>query len=122
MIRQFTSLAQKLGEQGEVVACGYLKREGFTIIERNVANKYGEIDIVARKSGRYYFYEVKAGKQGSWFNPAENMTKGKIRKFLVSIEHYCLLHKIKNYRVYALIVKLPILETGQSRVELLPLE
>ncbi|MEK7106423.1 MAG: YraN family protein, partial [Patescibacteria group bacterium] len=42
----------------------FLMKQGFTILERNVANKFGEIDIVAKKKGLVYFFEVKAGKQG----------------------------------------------------------
>ncbi|MFZ4500089.1 MAG: YraN family protein [Minisyncoccia bacterium] len=119
MIRQFTSKTQKIGERGESSAVAYLIKQGFSIVERNRANKYGEIDIVAKKRGIYYFYEVKTARLGSWFNPAENMTNAKIRKFLISVEYYCLMNTIKEYRAKALIVKLPIQEGGEVQIEFL---
>lgn len=96
-------------------------KHGFSILERNVSNKYGEIDIIAKKRGIHYFFEVKAGMQGSWFNPAENLTKAKLRKFFVSVEHYCLTCNIKEYRVQGIIVLLPRGESGEARIEMIDL-
>lgn len=104
MIRVFTSKSQALGEKGEDEAVRYLKKLGYSIVERNAANKFGEIDIVGKKKGIYYFFEVKAGIAGTWFNPAENLNKAKLRKFLISAEHYVLVHSIKDYRVQGVIV------------------
>ena len=106
MIRVFTSATQVLGEKGEDEAVLWLKKQGYKIVDRNVANKYGEIDIVAKKKGIVYFFEVKAGKSGSLFNPAENLTEAKIRKFLISVEHYVFLNRIKEYRVQGIVVLL----------------
>ena len=104
MIRVFTSKTQAVGERGEDEAVKYLKKQGFSIVERNVANKFGEIDIVAKKKGIVHFFEVKAGYTGGWINPAENLTRAKLRKFLVSAEHYTLCNRIGDYRVQALLV------------------
>jgi putative endonuclease len=105
-VKQFTSKTQKIGEVGEEKACEFLAKHGFTILERNVANKFGEIDIVAKAHGTCYFFEVKAGKQGGFINPAENLTKEKLRRLSISVEHYCLVNKIKDYRVQGIIVLL----------------
>lgn len=113
-VKQFTSKTQKIGETGEEKAAVYLRSRGFAIVGRNIANKYGEIDIVAKKGGTYYFFEVKAGKKGGWINPAENLTKTKLRKVLVSAEHYALVHNIKDYCVQGIVV---LLENGQGSVE-----
>jgi len=43
---------RKLGDIGENIACDFLKSRGFEIIERNYLRKWGEIDIVTRKSER----------------------------------------------------------------------
>lgn len=109
MIRVFTSKTQALGEKGEDAAAKWLLEQGFILVERNVAGKYGEIDIVAQKGSTHYFFEVKAGKSGSWFNPAENLTQAKLRKFLISVEHYALTHTISEYRAQGIVVLL-----GQS--------
>lgn len=104
MIRIFSSKNQKIGEAGEVVAVKYLKKQDFIVVERNVSNKFGEIDIVAKKKGIHYFFEVKTGKAGGYIHPTENLHKDKIRKFLISVEHYCLLHGIRDYRAEGIIV------------------
>ena len=104
MIKIFGSKPQKQGEKGEEIAVNFLKKNGFKVIERNVPNKYGEIDIVAIKDKIYYFFEVKTGVVGSGINPAENLTGSKIRKFLVSVEHYELIHNIRDYRVQGILV------------------
>jgi len=122
MIKQFTSYTQKIGEKGEDVAVTHLQKQGWTIIDRNVPNKYGEIDIVAKQRKEYYFYEVKTAKQGNWFNPADNMTESKVRKFLVSVEHYCLIHRIKHYKVGLIVVWLCETDLSQSKVEILSLQ
>jgi len=118
MIRVFTSKTQAFGEIGEEVAVRYLKAQGFSIIDRNVANKYGEIDIVAKKGSVTYFFEVKTGRKGGWLNPAENLTKEKLRKFLISVEHYCLMNRIKDYRAQGVVV---LMGAGEPVVEILDL-
>ena len=105
-MKQFTSKTQKIGEYGEEQAVVFLMKQGFSIVDRNVSNKYGEIDIIGKKGSAYYFFEVKAGKYGGFVNPAENLTPVKLRKFLISVEHYCFIHKIKDYRVQGIIVLL----------------
>jgi putative endonuclease len=118
-MKVFTSKTQILGEKGEMVAAVFLMKQGFVIVERNVANKYGEIDIVAKKKGVWHFFEVKAGKQGSWFNPADNLTPAKLRKFTISAQHYCFTRNIKNYRIGGIIVLLA--ENREAIVEIIDL-
>lgn len=121
-MKQFTSKTQKIGEVGEEKACEFLLKNGFSILERNVANKFGEIDIVAKAHGAYYFFEVKAGRRGGSVNPAENLTKEKLQKFLVSVEHYCLVKKIKNFNAQGIVVLLEKIDPSiPAKVELIDL-
>ena len=60
MPKVFTSKTQRIGEIGEEMAVLWLTRRGFTIIDRNYTRPWGEIDIVAKKGNKYYFFEVKA--------------------------------------------------------------
>ncbi len=119
-MKQFTSKTQKIGEIGEEKACEFLMKHGFTVLERNIANKFGEIDIVAKSHGTHYFFEVKTGRKGGWLNPAENLTKEKLRKFLISVEHYCLLKGIKDYNAQGIVVILEKIDPqSPSKVELI---
>jgi len=54
---------KNLGDWGEDLACDFLRRRGFEIVERNFHTTVGEIDIVARKGGDYYFVEVKTRRE-----------------------------------------------------------
>lgn len=54
-----TRYNKNIGDWGEDLAVGFLRRRGFDIIERNFHTTQGEIDIVAQKGGDYYFVEVK---------------------------------------------------------------
>lgn len=68
------------GKHGEDVAVEMLKTKGFTVIERNWRNKFGEIDIIAQKDGVLVFVEVKA-KIGELFGlPEEMVGCGKLQK------------------------------------------
>ncbi|MHB1152756.1 MAG: YraN family protein [Eubacteriales bacterium] len=48
------------GNRGEDIACDYLKREGYVIIQRNFRSQYGEIDIIAENETHIIFIEVKS--------------------------------------------------------------
>lgn len=53
-------IRKNVGRGGEDIACRFLVRRGFKIIERNYRRKWGEIDIIAEKDGVMRFVEVKA--------------------------------------------------------------
>ena len=59
-VKRFTSKTQKIGEIGEKIAEMFLVKHGFTIIDRNFTHKLGEIDIIAQKERKIYFFEVKS--------------------------------------------------------------
>ena len=47
-------------EIGENIAVRFLVKHNFSILERNYTKKWGEIDIIAEKSSKLYFIEVKS--------------------------------------------------------------
>jgi putative endonuclease len=92
---------RRLGDVGENIACEYLRRRGFDILERNYLRKWGEIDIVATKDGVMRFVEVKSirdelASQGvsrvtsSSYRPEENMHAGKLKRLTRIIQTYML--------------------------------
>lgn len=95
MPKVFTSITQKTGEIGENVACMFLMKHGFEIIERNYTKIWGEIDIIARKDTRLYFFEVKSVTRENLeivthetYRPEENMHEMKIKRLSRTIETY----------------------------------
>ena len=55
---------RELGLKGEKVACNFLKRQGYRILERNYRSPFGEVDIIARKGKSLVFCEVKTRSGG----------------------------------------------------------
>jgi len=49
----------RIGQLGEDIAGKWLIDKGFTVLERNYAKKWGEIDIIAERDKMVYFVEVK---------------------------------------------------------------
>ncbi|MCL2298281.1 MAG: YraN family protein [Proteobacteria bacterium] len=50
---------QKRGQEAETLAAAFLERQGLTVVARNVRNRYGEIDIIAREGDTLVFVEVR---------------------------------------------------------------
>lgn len=99
MPKVFTSKSQKKGKIGEDIADMFLVKHGYTIIERNVTKKWGEIDIVAQKDKTLHFIEVKsvsfdftvieqANRYKNYIRPEENMTFHKVEKMKRTVEGY----------------------------------
>lgn len=85
------------GQLGERIAAEYLRRHGFSILERNVARKTGELDLIAQKAGALHFVEVKAllcqefprgTDTHAPYSPADNLHPYKIRKVARTAEWY----------------------------------
>lgn len=78
------------------MACEYLKKNGFRVVERNVWRKTGEIDIVLRRGGSLHFVEVKTvlceefpeDNSGDEWGPEVNLHEAKIRKVARTGEWY----------------------------------
>lgn len=50
---------RKLGDIGEKIACDFLKKRKYSIIETNYQKRIGEIDIIAKSENSLHFIEVK---------------------------------------------------------------
>jgi len=131
MPKVFTSETQKIGEIGENIAVKFLMKRGFLILDRNYTKKWGEIDIVAEKSNRLYFIEVKSvscetlsfvtsfkNTQGvsyetlGQYNPEDNMHPWKLKRMARTIQTYLLSKKLdeKEWQVDLLVVFLNLKE------------
>ncbi len=88
-----------IGDLGESLACVYLTKHGFTIIYRNYRKNWGELDIIALKSGCIHFIEVKtvsyetkeeleaSVSYGTW-RPEERVHKQKLKKLHRAIQSW----------------------------------
>lgn len=78
------------GDYGEGLACNYLKKVGYKIVERNYRIKGGEIDIVAKDRGVLVFVEVKTRYSHDFGSPLESMTPWKVKALLRTAQFYVL--------------------------------
>jgi len=77
-----------LGERGEMVACGFLKKHGYEILERNYRCKLGEIDVIARRHGRLAFIEIKTRTSAQFGTPQEAVNLQKQEKIFKIAQWY----------------------------------
>jgi len=116
MPKVFTSERQKIGEIGENVAVKFLVKRGFSILDRNYTKKWGEIDIVAEKTDKIYFVEVKSVARETLsnvthetmdqFKPEDNMHPWKLKRLARIIQTYLLDKNLddKEWQVNLLVV------------------
>lgn len=69
-----------IGRIGEELAAAHLAAKGYRILERNFANRFGEIDIIARDGEKLVFVEVKCKAGPLYGLPEEMVSPGKLRK------------------------------------------
>ena len=102
-MKNFTSDSQKIGQLGEDIACKFLVKHGFSVLERNYTKKWGEIDIIAQKNQTIYFIEVKAKQVESITyvspetgRPEDNMHPWKLKRLSRTIQTYLIHKRIGN--------------------------
>ncbi len=70
---------QITGRKGEDIACEFLKKKGFTILERNWRHKHYEVDIIAARNKLLHFVEVKTRNNLHYGYPEECIGKEKMQ-------------------------------------------
>jgi len=77
-----------VGQYGEQLACNYLKRQGYKIIERNCKIGYEEIDIIAEEGDTLVFIEVKT-RVSRFYGDGSEATQGvKQKRLNLAIQKY----------------------------------
>ena len=81
-----------IGNYGENLACNFLQKHDYQILERNFLSYRGEIDIVARDKDTLVFVEVKTRTQTYCGQPAEAVNFSKKKQLYKVAEYYLYLH------------------------------
>lgn len=118
------------GRQGEQIACNFLKKKGYTIIQTNYRTRFGEIDIIASPvetprrgvstNNVLVFVEVKL-KSGTGFgSPEEMITPSKMWQVhktaeMFLVQERALAKEFKQYRIDAVCITLD--ENGNQIVK-----
>ena len=85
-------MSKELGAWGEEQAARCLRRKGYTIVERNYACRFGEIDLIVRRGGIIAFVEVKLRKNADFAAAREFVTYGKQQRILKSASLWLSVH------------------------------
>jgi len=77
--------SRSAGKKGEDLACKFLKKDKYKILEKNFSCRQGEIDIIAEDRKRVLcFVEVKARSREDFGLPVEAVTHRKQKKLLAT--------------------------------------
>jgi len=96
---------KEIGKLGEQIACNFLKKKGYQILERNFFLKIpkgpqiGEIDIVAKKKNTFHFIEVKTlvrsnKEKNCLISPEQKVNFKKKKKIIKTAENWLRKRKI----------------------------
>ena len=126
-MKKFTSNSQKIGELGEEIACNFLVKHDYLILERNYTKKWGEIDIIAQKGEKRYFVEVKSKSVSSLDfvlnetnRPEDNMHPWKMKRLRRVVETYLISKRLGyvDWQFDVLVVYLDI-DNRKARVKVI---
>lgn len=91
---------RKFGDCGEDLACRYLEKNGYEILERNKHySRFCEIDIIAKHKNTIVFVEVKTRKTNAYGSPMEAITRTKYENIRKGVQYYISENKVKDYRI-----------------------
>lgn len=79
---------RETGMLGEKLACDFLGKNGYNILETNYRCPGGEIDIIARQEDTLVFIEVRTKKSRQFGTPEESITPTKMERLRTVAAHY----------------------------------
>lgn len=95
------------GKDGEALACNWLIKKDFQILERNWRSGRNEIDVIASKEKNLHFVEVKTRHSLRFGYPEESVTKRKFRCLQAAATDYTYLrrwHGNIQYDILAILI------------------
>lgn len=81
-------MTKKIGSLAEEVVANFLCGKGFSILAKNVAYPFGEIDLVASHQNTLVFVEVKYRKNLDYGLPALAVSRHKQKRIILAAKAY----------------------------------
>ena len=88
------TIKRKIGDLGEEIACKYLEKRGYRVLQRNYWKPWGEIDIIVKKGDLLSFVEVKSVSRETKLRPEDNMHPAKLKRLHRAVQTYLLDHNV----------------------------
>lgn len=105
-----------LGRSGEKIATGFLKRNGYVILERNFSCLFGEIDIIAKDGESIVFVEVRTKGSDEFGLPMESVQESKQRRLIKVAWFYIKSHKLYNAYFRFDLVSILVRQEGKPQI------
>jgi putative endonuclease len=80
------------GQQAEILAWRYLKRQGLRMRTKNYHCRFGEIDLIMQEKNTLVFVEVRYRKNTQMCTPVESIDYFKQQKIIKTAEYYLAHH------------------------------
>ena len=107
-----------IGKRCEGMAVGYLKKNGYRILEKNYRSPFGEIDAVAKDGDCLVFVEVKSRTLPLFGPPYLRVTRHKRHNIIKSALSYMKRHSIFDSDCRIDVVSIS-LDKEEGRIELI---
>jgi putative endonuclease len=88
--------SHELGQMGEELAAGFLKKAGFKILHRNWKSGKNEIDIICENTGFIVFVEVKTRTEDFKVPPSGAITREKQKSIVFAAHNFLNWNKINK--------------------------
>jgi putative endonuclease len=120
----------EVGKIGEEITWQFLAEQGFSLLEKNYRQKWGEIDLIVQRDITVHFVEVKtvshetqaaiASAQKSGYRPEEQVTKGKYQRLARTIETWVAKEGYKGHYQLDLVTVHLVPQETYAQVEYYP--
>ena len=85
-----------IGKHGEDIAVRFLASRGFSILHRNFATPFGEIDLVGKQAAYIVFVEVKTRADESYAEAQNAVTPKKQGRLIRTAKYFLKIYKVKD--------------------------
>lgn len=83
---------KELGNFGEKAAAENYRKDGYSVVQMNYRQRFGEIDVIVQGHGCIVFCEVKLRSEKSMVSPAQAVDIYKQRKIIMTAEAWLCAH------------------------------
>jgi len=90
---------QELGEKGEKLARGYLRKRGYRILEERYRTRFGEVDLICREGKTVIFVEVRTRKSEDGIKAEESIRDKKIEHLVKSAQVWLGRKRLKGFKL-----------------------
>ena len=109
---------KSLGNYGEDLACEFLIKKGYKILERNFNCRLGELDIICMYRGLLVFIEVKCRYSLNYGVGIESINFTKVKRIISSSKFYIHLKNLYNLNVRYDIINIDLnLEENKKNIQ-----